>query len=424
VSGHLIFLLFLLWCSAFYSGSEAGLFALDSIQSRRLRNDKSLVSRWASALLQNPGELLTVLLVGNTIVNVAFSVVGTALFIQLMGETGVEWSIVVLSLLVLVFGEVSPKAIAVNFPLEVSRTVSVPLRSTAYVLKPVTALFLGLSKGMLHLLGLRKDFPRHEASGAGAREVREVLREVGSGEEITDQENRLVQNILSFSGTAAEEVMTPRIDMISAPMDMDPAELTELVRRSRHSRIPLYQDDVDHILGFLHVKEFLLYPDRTLEKLIRPVAFYPETTPINRIFHEIQRSRKGMVIVVNEFGETMGLITREDLMEEIVGEIYDEYERADPDIVKESEGVYLIRGGAGLEDINENLGLKLPAEESVTLNGFLCELEGRIPHQGGRIKYESMTFHILEVRRHRVQKVRLIIAPPEAAGARPEEGSP
>ncbi|MBU2689611.1 MAG: hemolysin family protein [Candidatus Eisenbacteria bacterium] len=409
--------------SAFFSGAEAGLFTLDSIQSRRLRGEKGISSRWARALLQKPSELLTTLLVGNTIVNVAFSVVGTAFFIKLLGKrSGVEWSIVVLSFLVLVFGEVSPKTIAVNFPLRASRLSAIPLRIAAIILNPLTAVFLGTSRGLLRLLGIHGEL-RHNEKAAGPKEVREVFREVESGEEITDQESRLVQNILGFSGTAAEEVMTPRIDMICAPDDMERGQLTEWVRKSRHSRIPIYHEDVDHILGFLHVKEFLLYPDRPLERLLRPVSFYPETTQINRIFREIQRSRKGMVIVVNEFGETMGLITREDLIEEIVGEIYDEYEKADPDIVEESEGVYLIRGGAGLEDINETLGLDLPINESVTLNGFLCELEGGIPHQRSCIKYESMIFHILEVRRHRVQKVRLVIPGTGEVAVQDEEGS-
>lgn len=406
MTSQILFLALLLCCSAFFSGAEAGLFALDPLQARKLRKDPSLLGRYAQSLLDRPGEILTTLLVGNTLVNMAFSVVGTTIFLRLLGDVGVEWSVVVLSLLVLVFGEVTPKTIAVNFPLIAARSTSIPLRVTNVVLKPLSSVFLGISYAVLKVLHIEAEL-QHTAEKAGPPEIREVFREVDSEAEITSQESHLVQRILEFSGTTAEEIMTPRIDMVCAPIDMEREELNRFVRESRHSRIPVYEEDVDHIGWFLPVKEFLIDPGKELRRLLRPVAFFPETTRVNSIFYEIQRSGTGMVIVVNEFGETVGLITREDLVEEIVGEIYDEYEKAVPDIVREGESSYIVRGGASLETLNEDLRLDLPLDESITLNGFLCEVEGRIPPEGSRIEYGRALFDVLEVKRHRVVKVRL-----------------
>jgi putative hemolysin len=408
VTSQILFLAFLLICSAFFSGAEAGLFALDSIQSRKLRDDRSLPGRWAQSLMARPGEILTTLLVGNNLANIAFTVVGTTIFLRLMGDVGVEWSIVVLSLLVLVFGEVTPKTLAVNFPLFAARLSSIPLRLTNVFLKPLTVAFLGVSNAVLRILRIQAEL-HHAPVKAGAHEVREVMREVDSEADITRQESRLVQRILEFSGTTAEEIMTPRIDMVCAPVDMEREELDRFVRASRHSRIPMYEEDVDHIQGFLPVKESLIDPGKEIRRLLRPVAFYPETTPINNIFYEIQRSGTGMVIVVNEFGETVGLITREDLVEEIVGEIYDEYEKAVPDIVPAGEKTFIVRGATSLETLNQDLKLELPLDESITLNGFLCEVEGRIPPEGSRIEYGKAVFDVLEVKRHRVVKVRLVL---------------
>jgi CBS domain containing-hemolysin-like protein len=290
------------------------------------------------------------------------------------------------------------------------------------VLKPLNAAFLWLSHRLLRLLRIEAEI-HHKAEKAGPGEVREVFREVDTDGEITSQESRLAQRILEFSGTQAEEIMTPRVDMVCAPVTMERGELDRFVRASRHSRIPLYEEDIDHIVGFLPVKEFLIDPSKDMRRLLRPVAFFPETTRINRIFYEVQRSGTPVVIVVNEFGETVGMITREDLVEEIVGEIYDEYERAVPDIVPTEDGDYIIRGGTSLETLNVDLNLGLPVDESVTLNGFLCELEGRIPPEGSTIEYGSAVFHVLEVKRHRVQKVKLVLQREGVSEDAGEEGS-
>jgi putative hemolysin len=406
VTHSVIFLAALLGLSAFFSGAEAALFALDSFRRRQLRRETRLTSRWLTALLASSGQVLTALLVGNTLVNVAFSVVGTSLILHLLPGGSVEAAVLILTLLVLVVGEVTPKTVAVNFPLTISRLTALPLRLAVGILRPVAALFFLLSQGLLRLVGLRGDLaPQEGRPLAGV--VREVLRGEESGVEMSAEEQRILERILEFSGTTAEEIMTPRVDMISVPLDMPRAELERTVRRARHSRIPVYREDPDHIVGFLQVKELFLYPDRKPSELVRPVVFFPETTRIDQIFLEVQRSRVGMVIVVNEFGETMGLITKEDLIEEIVGEIYDEFERAVPDIQPQEDGSWLVRGGTSLESLNEQLGLDLPVEESVTLNGLLCDLKGEIPREGDRLRHGDLEFEVLEVTRHRVQKVRI-----------------
>jgi putative hemolysin len=341
-------------------------------------------------------------------VNISLSVVTTTLLMRRFGHAGVELAIAVSTLAVLVVGEVTPKTLAINYPEAVSRLSVDPFRFLRACLRPLTAGISFLSGFLLRALGLQP-IPIGRGEFISRAELGTLLE--GADEEgvMNARESRLVQRILDFSKRRVGEIMTPRVDVTAAPANSDRARLETLVTRARHSRIPIYERTIDEVVGYLKVRDFLLDPDRPLRALILPVPVVPESAPAAKVFYEMQRRRTSMAVVVNEYGETVGLLTREDLIEEVVGEIFDEYEPEEGPIRREAPGIWVAEGRIRLDEINEELDLHLPEEEAITLSGFLTGLHGGLPRRGDRIVWEGVEFTILEVSRHRIARCRVRI---------------
>jgi len=403
----------LLLLSAFFSGSETALFSLTRLQRRSLRERRDHASRCIHDLLRDSNRTLAALLVGNNLVNIALSSIATLFFIQALGEAdrdrAVRYSTAVVTLAILLFGETMPKILAVGAALRIARVIATALSLVIRLLTPLTRLFYGSATALLRLLRVEEGGPA-SAALISRTELHAVLEAVDDDASvITRNESRLVQNILDFSRRKAGQIMTPRVDIDDLDIAATPDEIMAVMREARHSRYPVYQGDPDHIVGFVKGKDYLLNPDRELRELVRPVLFFPEAASVDRIFGAMQDAQAGMVIVVNEYGETAGLITREDLIEEIVGDIYDEFDLEEAPIRERGEGKYILPGRADLVDLNEELELALPDESAVTLNGFLCEVHGRIPRPGTIIEWEGLRFHVLEVARHQIRRVLLEI---------------
>jgi CBS domain containing-hemolysin-like protein len=279
------------------------------------------------------------------------------------------------------------------------------------MLAPLTWGITALGRQLLRLFGL-PDAGEGLIRRVTRSELRAALEEIDEETGMSRIESRLVQNILAFSRTTAEEVMTPRVDIVAAPVGATTGELRDLIARSKHSRIPLYDRTVDGIVGYLPSRSFLLSSVPRFTQLIRPVLFVPEKAPIDRIFHDLRKGRWRLGIVVNEYGETVGLVTQEDLIEEIVGELFDEYESTEEEIVETAPGQYDVRGRASLQDLNERLGIELPQEQAVTVNGFLCAIHGGFPRPGAILSWGDLRFEVMEVSRHRIARVRVIRAAP------------
>jgi len=410
----------LLLLSAYFSGAEAALFSLNRLERRRLATRRDRPSRGIQALLRKPAHTLTTLLVGNNLVNIALSSIATIFVISALGRSrgeAIEISTVAVTILVLLVGETTPKTIAVNASLPLSRVLAGSLLLAGRLLYPLTRALHFLSVQVLRIMGIEETAPAPSAL-ISRSELHAVLEDVDEeASVITRSESRMVQNILDFSRRNAEQIMTPRVDILDLDIAAPSQEIVSEMRESRHSRYPVFEGDPDNVIGFVKAKEYLLNPEKELRELLRPVAFFPESAPIDRIFSEIQSSRVGMVIVVNEYGETVGLITREDVIEEIVGDIYDEFDLEEAPIKRKGEGLYLVRGREELTDLNEELGLELPDETSVTLNGFLCEVHGHIPRPGTIVSWRELRFHVLEVARHQVRKVLLEIPREKGEGS-------
>lgn len=407
-----LILVLLVLASALFSSSEAALFSLNQVQIRQIEGRKDRASHAVRSLLKNPQRLLSSLLVGNTLANIGISAVVTTFALTRFGDRGLQVAIPVATGLILLLGEVLPKTIAVNFPRAVARGTSLALLLVLPVLAPLTWAITALGRQILLLFRL-PDTGQGLIRRVTRSELRAALEEIDEETGMSRIESRLVQNILAFSRTTVEEVMTPRVDIVAAPVGATTEELRDLISRSKHSRIPLYERTVDGIVGYLPSRTFLLSPVPRYNQLIRPVFFVPEKAPIDRIFHDLRKGRWRLGIVVNEYGETVGLVTQEDLIEEIVGELFDEYERTEEEIVETAPGEYDVRGRASVQDLSDRLNIELPQEQAVTVNGFLCALYGGFPRPGTVLAWNDLRFEVTEASRHRIARVRVTVAPRE-----------
>lgn len=399
-------LLVLVLVSALFSGAEAALFSLNQIQIRQVQARQDRASRSVLRLLSRPQRLLNSLLVGNTLANVALTSVATWIALGQFGERGVQIAVLAASIVILLLCEILPKTIAVNFPRSVSRASGLPLAFLVPALAPLTTTVTAIAGLLGRAFGL-SSVDRGATRRVTSSELRAALEDIDQDAGMSRLESRLVQNILDFSRTTAEEVMTPRIDIVAAPLTAEKDELRRLIAESKHARIPLHEGTIDAIVGFLPSREFLLDPSARITNLIRPVMIVPEKAPVDRIFHDLRKGRWKMAVVVNEYGETVGIITLEDLIEEVVGELHDEFEPSVDEIVEAEPGVFEVRGRTSLADLGERLEVDLPQEQAVTVNGFLCALHGGFPRPGTILRWEEIEFEVLDVARHRVQRARV-----------------
>ncbi len=399
----LILLCFLLIFSGCFSGTETALFSLNRIERRRLKDDKSFRSQLIVRALYRPRELLSTILFGNTLVNVATSVTATLLFQRLLIAHSLATAIVVDSLLVLFIGEIIPKTIAVNQSMPLSRAAIKPLHFFAKLASPLVWVFDRSAEGILQMLKV----PEVAGGALSAPEVELLFEEARRKETITAEERRIARNIMRFSETTIGEIMTPRVDVVAAPLDTSREALEQLMIEVRHSRIPIYEGSSDHIVGFVSTKEFFLNPDREVREFLKPIAIFPEGSRIQRVFRHMQKNLLNMAVIVNEYGVTSGIATMEDLVEEIVGEIYDEYEKAEELIQSVGPDEWLVLCRAPIEDVNKACGLSLPEGESVTLNGYLCGEFGEIPVPGRTIQRNGARFTVAQSTRRRIVSCRV-----------------
>jgi putative hemolysin len=397
----------LLILSAFFSASETSLFSIPGIQLSALSDSGGRTGRRIARAMERPGHLLTTIIVGNTLVNVASAAVATALFEMLIGARGVLVAIVVDTALVLMVGEIIPKTVAVSFPVGIARILISPLVVFDRLVSAVTYAVASFSNVVLSSLGLVSREELESRPSVGPRELRMLMHEMGEAEGFTREERRIGMNILEFSETRVEDIMTPRVDMVAVARDTDREDIAAFMREAKHSRIPVYRQNIDEIIGFLSTKEFFLWPEKPLESLLKPVLFVPSCRKLEGLLHEMQRKGAFVVVVVNEYGEILGLVTKEDILEEVVGEIYDEYEAHEVPVRPLPGGGFLMDGRADLDLVGETLGVKLTGTDAVTLSGFIFEMLGRVPSKGSSVEHAGHRFEVLGVKRNRVTSCRV-----------------
>lgn len=415
------FIVFLI-LSAFFSGAETAYFSLSKIKLQHLKESGIRRALRVAKLLDQPKQLLITILIGNTTVNVAAATVAALLTTDLCAQFQIneklalflEISVVVCVLLLV--GEITPKIIAVKNAVSFSQQISFALQIISYVLYPFTFILAGFTNF------ISKIFSISDIGVFLSQEELKTLIDVGEEKgAIEEEEKEMIHSIFQFAHTSVREIMVPRIDMICVDSDMPLDELIGLIKSRGFTRIPLYEDRVDNIQGIIHAKDLLpsikLEEDslktisQDLVKIARPVHYVPENKKIDDLLREFQSERIHMAIVVDEYGGTAGLITLEDVIEEIVGEIQDEYDTERPLFRKVNEVTFLVDGKINIHELQEEV-LKMPipiSEGYDTLAGLIFDHTGYVPKENEKITYDRFDFIIEKIVKNRIVLVRIIV---------------
>ncbi len=384
----LIFLILLLFLSASYSGAETAYFSLSKVSLRELTS-RYKDSKQIKRLLKDPHSLLITILIGNMIVNVCFSSIATEMLVPLLKEEGLMLSIITVTFLLLIFGEITPKSIAFKNPYKFSLFSSKFLLFSFYVFYPMRVLLKSLTDIFLNFVKKKKK------EVTLTEDELDVLIEIGEKEKILDKKEReMISSLLEFTETEVSQIMTPRIDIHAASIDMSQSDFLQFLKKVRFSKIPIYEGSLDKIIGIVHAKDVFLNPQKRFTEFIKEPIFVPESMKIDGLLKELYSKNERMAIVVDEYGGTAGLVTLEDILEEIFGEIYDEFEFPKTLIKKIDENTYLVSGKTSIKEINQKLKLNLPEEEFDTIAGLVLDALGRIPKTGEKLKCKNIEIEI------------------------------
>ena len=408
--GIIVALVLLVIASAYFSATETAFSSLNKIRLRNMADDGNRKAEATLRLAEDFDRLLSTLLVGNNIVNITAATLGTLFFTKLSPEYGATISTVVLTLVILTFGEISPKTIAKEHA-EGWAMVSTPfLRVLSTVLRPLTILFSLLQKGIGKLF--------HASGDRGITED-ELITMVSTAEDeggLDQNESRLIRSAIEFGDMEVEEILTPRVDIVSISDQASAKELDELISSNRFSRIPVWRGSIDTIIGMIHEKDFHeaeLEDNDSWTHLISPVIYVTPTSPVADLLYEMQRRKMHMSVVVDEYGGTEGLVTLEDILEELVGEIWDEHDEVVERIRKVEDGSYLISCSASIDDVFQLFDLRMD-DDMTTLSAWVIDSLGHIPKIGDQFTYENLQVTVTKLQRMRVLEIRVDVLP-EAA---------
>jgi CBS domain containing-hemolysin-like protein len=393
--------------SAFFSGSETALMSVNRLRLRAAADQGNPRARLLLKLLEVPDKFITAILIGNNVVNILASSVATALAIQLWGSVGTGIAAGVMTILLLTFGEIIPKSLATRFADQVALQIVPVIHFLTRLLTPIAVLFNRLSSLIAKLVG-----GGAEPTSRVTEEEIQTLINLGQEEGVLDDhEHSLLRSIFDFTETTAEEVMVPRIDIVAIPLDADINELGEVFAEHRFSRLPVYDGTLDNVVGSVHMKDYIRNKDNPnikLEDILRPVLFVPETLDIQTVFARMQRQRISTAIVLDEYGQTVGMITPSDITEEIMGRFMDEHDTDVEEFVTLKEGAIEVDGGYLIEDLNEECDFDIPVDTANTVGGYVFYKLGRLPRVNDRLPLsDKVEAVVTEMNGKRVAKVRL-----------------
>jgi len=412
----IIALAVLLLLSAFCSASETSYSTMNMIRMKNLAAGGNKKAQRALKLAEDYDRLISAVLIGNNIVNILASSLATVLFVGYFGNLGVTISTVVITALVLIFGEITPKVMAKETP-EAFALFSVPmLRVLLVVLLPLTFIFSSWKKLILRVFKV-----------AAKRTIteEELLTYVGEARQeggINEQEEDMIRSVIEFDDLQVIDVCTPRVDVQAISVEDSAEEIGGVFRDSGYSRLPVYKETVDEIIGVILQKEFhdiVEKQNRPLEEIIRPALYIAKSIKISKLLRELQQQKIHMAIIVDEYGGTLGIVTIEDIVEELVGEIWDEHEDAIVEIEKLADDRYRVSGGTDLDDLFERFALDGADTDSITVGGWVIEQLRAIPKNGDTFDYKNLCVTVEEMRRNRVGSIFVTVQPTEEPG---EEG--
>jgi len=408
----LIVLAILILASFFFAATETALTSLDRFAIKSLIEEKKLKSlqMWAD----HPNKLLAAVLVGNTIVNLSAAALATYVAVDFANNHHMTegWAAVIstvfITFIILILGEIIPKTVAKHSPEAVSTWTIDLLLIVHYLLSPLIKAMIFITNPIVKFLGgnIKQDEPLDKDE-----EIRFLVSE-GVREGVLEKEQKeMIHSVLEFGDKVVKTIMIPRIDMECVDINLDKEKFIDAVVETGYSRVPIYKETLDNIIGVIHVKDLLgawrCNELIIIQDLLRPVYFVPETKKVNKLLRQMQKGRLHLASAVDEYGVPSGLVTVEDLVEQIVGDILEEYELEDLGVEPLSDGSMQIDGKMNIYELNEKLKINLPSEDFNTVSGFVVDLLGRVPRKDEEIKYKDLKFVIVEANRRRIIKLTI-----------------
>lgn len=413
---QLIFLLILLALSAFFSSAETALTTVNRIHMRTLAGADNKKAKMVLKITKDSAKMLSAILIGNNIVNLSASSIATTLAISMFGNYGAGIATGIITFLILIFGEVSPKTLSTIKADSISMKIAGIINVLMIVLTPVIFLINKLSLGVLFLFGVKASDGNRVMTEEELRTIVDVGQETGV---IEDEERAMIHNVFDFGDAEAKEVMIPRIDMTFVHIDADYNEVLKIYKQDMFTRLPVYEESTDNVVGIINMKDLLLIENTdnfSIRDIMREPYFTYEHKNTSDLFLEMKKSSISLAIVLDEYGVTAGLITLEDLIEEIVGEIRDEYDTDEiDDITRLSDREYLVLGSANLEDVSDELNLHLESDDYDTIGGYCLEKLDHLPERNEIIiTDDDVLLRIEAVDKNRIEKVYIKLPEPSA----------
>jgi putative hemolysin len=401
--------------SAFFSAAEMAFIAANRIRLRHMAEQGSRVARGYLDAFQQPERLLSTAMMGVTIAHVSASALTTALLLPWVDRGAPFWATVILTPLMLVFGEILPKALTQQRATAVALRLFDPLRVASWSLTPLVWSANQIVGALLSGLGYRE----RRDPFVSRDDLRLLFQVEPTGAtDVKEEEREMIEGIFDLGETAAREVMVPLVDVVAVPEEASVEEAIARIRESGHSRLPVYRDRIDHVIGIVTAMDILARgaDEESIKALLRPAFYVPETKRIDDLLREMQRQRVQLAVVVDEYGGSEGIVTVEDIVEEIVGEIEDEHERQPSILTSLPDGSYLVAGRLGIDELNEALGWKLPKRDYETVGGLILAFLGRIPRPGEQVVVDGYELSVVDADERRILKVKVRGPQPSAGG--------
>ncbi len=407
-SSQILILIMCIALSSFFSCSETALTSIDDIKLRTMVDERVKNAALVQKVLTDPSKMLSAILIGNNLVNIGASALATVLATKYLGNNAVGIATGILTLIILIFGEITPKTLAKEKNVEISVLVIKPIYLCTIIFTPVIFILNIITGALLRLI---------TGNGNTAPVITEnqfrTMLDVGHEQGILESEEKeMITNVVDFGDCEAKEVMIPRIDMVAVEQNTSLEEVIEVFKKERYTRLPVYAETTDHIVGILSFKDIMFIEDKekfVINDYMKEPYFTYESKLCSNLFSIMKKERIPMAIVLDEYGGTAGIITLQDLIEEIVGDIIDEVREDTDDIIKVGENVYISKGNAKLDDVNDLIGTSLSYEDIETVGGYIIGKLGYFPKKGEKYAEDNISFDILEVGKNRIDKLKFTV---------------
>ncbi len=417
VATRLVILIVLLFLSAFFSSAETAFTTVNKLRIRSKAEEGSKRAAIVSSLVENPSKLLSTILVGNNIVNISASSLATSLTMELFDSSTVGLVTGILTLLILIFGEITPKTFATAHSEKLSIALAPIFKFLIFIFTPVTFIVNLLASGVLRLFRFN---PKDKPAAITENELLTIVDVSKEEGVIENSEHQMITNVVDFGDTVAKDVMVPCIHMKCVPDDISYVDLVACFREDEYSRMPVYSGTRDNIIGIIWAKDLLVNynPSKpfNIKDYMREAFFTYEFKHTSELMSELRDKYKSLAIVLDEYGATAGLITIEDLLEEIVGEIRDEYDHDETDLIKKiNDFEYEADGQAKLDDINEEIGLDIESDDYDSIAGHVIHLLSHLPSAGESVEDNNVLYTVLSTEKNRILRIKIQLSSPEEA---------